>query len=158
MRRLLALLCLVGLIAALFAAPLSLNAQGNATYTITEQELNAYPLPASLRSSVRSFNIDLQPERAVLSARVVYQGLTLNTVSVWQPSLRDGRLSWRAISATVNGTPLSPDQLATLNSTVRGTLNRAVRSYLNERIGGRYRIERVRITDDAIILTVALGR
>lgn len=158
MRRFLGLLFAMALVAVFFVATAPISAQSSATYAITEQEINAYRLPFALRRFVSSASVDLQPDRAVVTARVIYGRLTLNTVSIWQPVIRNGRLSWRAVSATVDGTPLSADQLALLNNSARRTVEDAIRSYLDSRIRRSYRVESVRITDNEVIITVTFSR
>lgn len=158
MSRLPRLLSACVLLTALLAFAVPVDAQSSATYTITEQDINAYRLPSSIRRFVSNVSVDLQPDQAVVTARITYGRLTVNTASVWQPVISNGRLSWRAVSATVDGVPLSAEQLATLNNTVRRAIEDAVRRYLDSRIRRSYRVESVQITDSEVIVTVTFNR
>lgn len=158
MNRLFYVLSIVAIIVASLAAPAPIHAQSRVTYTITEQEINAYRLPLSLRRLVSAVSVDLQSGQAVVTARVAYAGLTLNTVSVWQPIISNGRLSWQAISATVEGTPLSAAQLAMLNRTAKRVIEDAVRRYVDSRVRGRYTVESVSITDSELTVTALVSR
>ncbi|MBO9308846.1 MAG: hypothetical protein J7551_03570 [Chloroflexi bacterium] len=158
MRRFRRALGIIAVIAVLLAVPAPIQAQDRVTYTITEQEINAYRLPPSARRFVSAVNVDLQSGQAVVMAKVVNAGLTLNTVSVWQPIVSNGRLSWQAISATVEGVPLSAAQLAMLNSAARRAIEGAVRRYIDSRARGRYTVESVSITESELVVTVLLSR
>ncbi|PJF34950.1 MAG: hypothetical protein CUN49_13065 [Candidatus Thermofonsia Clade 1 bacterium] len=158
MSRPLCLLSLLALLTGLFAFAMPSSAQSSATYTITEQEINAYRLPSSVRRYLSSFSVDLQPDRAVVMVRVVSGRLTLNTLSIWQPVLNNGRLSWRALSATVEGVPLTAAQLATLNNSARRVIADAVHRYIDSRARRRYRVESVTITDSEMVVSVIFSR
>jgi hypothetical protein len=158
MSRFFRLLSVVAVVAMLLAVPAPTQAQSRVTYTITEQEINAYRLPLSVRRFVSAVSVDLQNGQAVVTAKVTTAGLTLNTVSVWQPIIRNGRLSWQAISATVDGTPLSAAQLATLNNTARRAIEDAVRRYIDSRVRGRYTVESISITENELIVSVLFSR
>jgi hypothetical protein len=158
MSRFFHVLSLIAIIAVLLAVPAPLQAQSRVTYVITEQEINAYRLPLSVRRFVSAVSVDLQNGQAVVTAKVTTAGLTLNTVSVWQPIIRNGRLSWQAISATVDGTPLSAAQLATLNNTARRAIEDAVRRYIDSRVRGRYTVESISITESELTVTVFFSR
>lgn len=143
----------------LLAAPTApANAQSRVTYTITEKDINAYRLPAAVRRLVSNVSVDLQRDQAVVKAKVAYGRLTLDTVSTWQPVISNGRLTWKATSATVGGTPLTAAQLATLNSTAKRAIEDAVKRYIDSKVRGRYIIESVSVTDDELIVTVSFNR
>jgi hypothetical protein len=158
MSRFFRLLSVVAVVAMLLAVPAPTQAQSRVTYTITEQEINAYRLPLSVRRFVSAVSVDLQSGRAVVTAKVTTAGFTLNTVSVWQPIIRNGRLSWQAISATVDGVPLSAAQLAALNNTARRAIEDAVRRYIDSRVRGRYTVESISITENELIVSVLFSR
>ncbi len=159
MTRFLRLMTALTLIAALLilALPAPANAQSRVTYTITEKDINAYRLPASVRRMVSNVNVDLQTDQVVVKAKVVYSRLTLDTVSTWQPVLSNGRLTWKATSATVGGTPLTAAQLTTLNSTAKRAIEDAVKRYIDSKVRRRYTVESVSVTDDEITVTVSFN-
>ncbi len=144
------------IVLALPAAPA--HAQSRVTYTITEKDINAYRLPANVRRFVSNVSVDLQRDQAVVKAKVSYGRLTLDTVSTWQPVISNGRLTWKATSATVGGTPLTAAQLATLNSTAKRAIEDAVKRYIDSKVRGRYTVESVSITEDEITVAVLFSR
>ncbi|MCE7946050.1 MAG: hypothetical protein DYG88_01330 [Chloroflexi bacterium CFX4] len=161
MNRLLRLMTALTLIAALLvlALPVPANAQSRVTYTITEKDINAYRLPASVRRLVSNVSVDLQTDKVVVKAKVVYSRLTLDTTSTWEPVINNGRLTWKVTSATVGGTTLNETQIkAIMNSTAKRAIEDAVRRYIDGRARVRYTVESVRITDDELTVTVSFNR
>ncbi|GAB4548939.1 MAG: hypothetical protein OHK0023_12650 [Anaerolineae bacterium] len=148
--RMFTLIAVVVLVATTIMPVLSVQAQNTVTITITETEINDYILPARYRRWVSSWNVDLQPGQAVVTAQLIYARKTYDTVSTWTPSVVNGRLEWTLVSGTSNGTPLTPEQVTLINNSARRALRDAVELYIRNKVRGTYTITSVTVSDSEI--------
>lgn len=146
----LSLLAVAALVATIIMPALSVKAQNTITITISETEINDYILPARYRRWVSSWNVDLQPGQAVVTAQLIYARKTYDTVSTWTPKVVNGRLEWTLVSGTSNGTPLTPEQVTLINNSARRALRDAVELYIREKVRGTYTITSVTVSDSEI--------
>lgn len=149
---------LAGVVFGVLALPLAVGAQdttGERSITITEAQINdsfAVSNPASRR--VSNVVVDLQTGQVQLSfdwtgRRPRGEGTTtVNVVSVWTPSIENGRLFWVLQSATVDGQSASADVLRQINTQI----SNAWRNYIRRQMGAG-QVTNVAITESDITIS-----
>jgi hypothetical protein len=145
------------LVVALLAAlvPMAaVGAQGN-SYTLTEDEINSsYRVTNPARRSVSNLSVDLQPGQASIAATITRRAprgagtTSYNTVAIYTPEVREGRIYWTLQTATVDGQPATQELIDQINA----ALGSSWRNYIRGQRPGR--VASVTITEDAITVTM----
>lgn len=147
------LLALVALAIALVlsAAPAqAAPAARTVTITRTEAQINSrYWVTNPQNRSVSERSVDLQPGQVVISQTVTLPRRDPVAVTITLvPALADGRVTWTATAATVNGEPASVELLAQINERIGSSWARFIREQLPNG-----RITAVTIDDSNITFT-----
>jgi len=155
MRKVIALVLFIGIVAALVLPVLGVSAQTATarTVTVTEAQINAsYRVTNPFRRAVSNVSVDLQPGVAVISSTHTYRSRGQDQVyacsSIWSPSVTNGIITWTLNSATCNGQPASQNLISQINASIGSSW----RNYWRMQRGGR--AQSVTITDSEINIVV----
>lgn len=124
------------------------------TVTISEAEINSrYWVTNPRRAGVSERSVDLQSGQLVVNQTRTRRGQEPRQESITLvPTLADGRVTWSASAATVDGEPVSAELLEQINARITASWAR----FIKERLPNG-RITALAITDAEITATVETG-
>ncbi|GIL13390.1 MAG: hypothetical protein BroJett038_21100 [Chloroflexota bacterium] len=125
------------------------------TVTLTEEEANQlYRVTNPRYRSVENVVVDFQPGQTVISATITLRGKDPVAVAVTLvPSITRGHIYWAVTVATANGEPVSDELLAQINASITSSWRYFIRQQAPDG-----RVTSIEITEDALVLTWAVGR
>lgn len=90
------------------------------SYTVTEAQINENFRVSNPRiAAISAASVDLQPGQVVIRGTVApVTGGTYDVVATYSPSVVEGDVFWTLVSASVNGSSATADQLDTINATL----------------------------------------
>lgn len=149
MSKVIRILFVVLLFAGLALPLATVGAQGSSrTRVITEAQINeSYRVTNPARRAVSNVVVDLQPGQVVISSTHTYPNATYDVVSVWTPSVSNGRIIWQSSSITANGQPASQELIDQVNASILTSW----RNYWRSQNPGR--VQSVVISDNEITIT-----
>jgi hypothetical protein len=151
MSKVIRILFVVMLFAGLALPLASVGAQGSSrTRVITEAQINeSYRVTNPARRAISNVVVDLQPGQVVISSTHTYPNTTYDVVSVWTPTISNGRITWQASSITANGQPASQELIDQVNTSILTSW----RNYWRNQTTGR--VQSIVISDTDITITRA---
>lgn len=155
-RRFLFVLFAAALILAVALPTVPAYAQTTTTVTITEDEINAEALSrAKARSSlVEDLRIDLKPGQITIDYKgKTNRGMSVTMSGTFDVALTNGKITWKLVSATLNGTALNAATLRLVDSTIRGPVQTEINRVLKSEVKGKYTLKSLEITDTEMIIT-----
>ncbi len=132
------------------------GAQGTqVTLTLTEAQLNsAYRVVSPRYRSVSNVAVDLQPGQVSLAATITFRnGQALTTVSVWTPTVSNGRITWTLVSLTANGQAVPQNLVSAVSNAARAVVQQTVQQALRTQVSGRYTVTEIVITENDLTIT-----
>ena len=125
------------------------------TLTFTEAEANkAYRVTNPPRRTISNIYVDIQEGVVAISAKITFPKAAYDTVSVFEPVIRRGTLTWTLKSATVNGQPVPSDVLAVINASIFPAWRNYVQAVIARRIAGPFKVDSITLSGDVATVTV----
>ncbi len=151
MSKVIRILFVVMLFAGLALPLATVGAQGNSrTRVTTEAQINeAYRVTNPSRRAISNVYVDLQPGQVVITSTHTYPNASYDVVSVFAPTITNGRIVWQMSSITANGQPASQELIDQVNTSILTSW----RNYWRLQNPGR--TQSIVITDNDITVTRA---
>jgi hypothetical protein len=148
-------LSLIFAAAFLFVAVAPAAAATQQTITFTESEANqAYRVKNPPRRTISNVYVDIQEGVVAITAKITFPKAAYDTVSVFEPVIKRGTLTWTLKSATVNGQPVPSDVLAAINASIVPAWRNYVQAVFARRIAGPFKVEGITLSGDVATVMI----
>lgn len=150
MSRIIRVVFVVMLLAGLALPLATIHAQGSTnTRVFTEEGINdSFRVTNPRRATVTDVSVDLQPGQVTITSTHTTRNTSAEVVSVWTPTISNGRVTWWASSISADGIPASQEIVDQVNASIASSW----RSFWRSQNPGR--VESVVITEDDITYTL----
>lgn len=140
------ILLVLGLLAALAMPALAATTRAR---SISEEQINkSYRVTNPWRRAVSDVSVDLQPGQVVIYSTHTYRGGNAYAVATTAvPSVENGRIFWDVTSVMVDGSEISADLLAQINTWMEASWV----NYMKRQNPGR--VTAIEISEDAALVT-----